>query len=92
MENDNDALPEVDFNEIELDEITISTEEVKTIIKGLNSNKATGPDAIHNKLLIAAVDIISPHLAFFFNRCLSECKFPALWKLANVTPIHKKRK
>ena len=90
LDDDGDTLPEVEFRETEINEIIISIEEVKTIIKNLNPNKATGPDAIHNKLLIAAVDVISPHLARFFNRCLAECNFPSLWKLANVTPVHKK--
>ena len=64
--------------------------EVKNVIKDLNKNKATGPDTIHNRLLIAAADVISEPLTNLFNRCLNESKFPSQWKIAHVTPIHKK--
>ena len=62
------------------------------LIKNLNKNTATGPDTIHNKLLIAAADVISEPLTALVNRCLNESKFPSQWKIAHVTPIHKKRK
>ena len=55
----------------------------------LIKNKATGPDTIHNRLLIAAADVISEPLTNLFNRSLNESKFPSQWKIANVTPIHK---
>ena len=45
---------------------------------------------IHNKLLIATVDIITEHLTILFNRCLNEGIFPNIWKIAHVTPLHKK--
>ena len=61
------------------------------LVKNLNKNTATGPDTIHNKLLIAAADVISEPLTNLFNRCLNESKFPSQWKIAHVTPIHKKR-
>ena len=46
------------------------------------------PDIIHNKLLI--VDIITEPLTILFNRCLNEGIFPNIWKIAHVTPLHKK--
>ncbi|WP_419595657.1 hypothetical protein [Thiolapillus sp.] len=64
--------------------------EVKHFIKNLNKNKATGPDTIHNRLLIAAADVISEPLTNLFNRCLNESKFPSQWKIAHVTPLRKK--
>ena len=45
---------------------------------------------IHNKLLIATVDIITEPLTILFNRCLNEGIFPNIWKIAHVTPLHKK--
>ena len=65
--------------------------DVKNVINNLK-NKATGPDTIHNRLLIAAADVISEPLTNLFNRCLNESKFPSQWKIARVTPIHKKDK
>jgi len=44
----------------------------------------------HNKLLIATVDIITEPLTILFNRCLNEGIFPNIWKIAHVTPLHKK--
>ena len=60
------------------------------LIKNLNKNTATGPDTIHNKLLIAAADVISEPLTYLFNYCLNESKFSSQWKIAHVTRIHKK--
>ena len=45
---------------------------------------------IHNKLLKATVDIITEPLTILFNRCLNEGIFPNIWKIAHVTPLHKK--
>ena len=45
---------------------------------------------IHNKLLIATIDIIKEPLTILFNRCLSEGIFPSIWKIAHVTPLRKK--
>ena len=45
---------------------------------------------IHNKLLIATVVIITEPLTILFNRCFSEGIFPNIWKIAHVTPLHKK--
>ena len=45
---------------------------------------------IHNKLLIATVNIITEPLTILFNRCLNEGIFPNIWKIAHVTPLHKK--
>ena len=91
VEDDGSPLPDTIQNVTsQLTEIVLTVPEVKKIIKELNSSKATGPDSIHNKLLIAAADIISSPLTSFFNRCLTEERFPKPWKFAHVTPVHKK--
>ena len=64
--------------------------EVKEIINNLNTRKATGPDLIHNKLLIAESDVTCVPLTGFFNRCLNESIFPFIWKTATVAPVYKK--
>ena len=80
-------LPQFD-NEVSLEALTST--EVKNVILNLDKKKASGPDAIHNRLLIAAVDKISDPLTSLFNRSLQEGHFPTQWKHAHVTPIHKK--
>ena len=56
----------------------------------LDKSKATGTDMIHNKLMIATDDIITESLPILLNRCLNEGIFPNIWKIAHVTPLHKK--
>ena len=91
LENEDSPLPDTVINDaFEINEIILNVLEVKEIIKHLDSSKASGPDLIHNKLLIASAEVISIPLTAFFNRCLFEGKFPQPWKLANVMPIHKK--
>ena len=62
-----------------------------SVIKTLDKSKATGPDMIYNKLLIATVDIITEPLTILFNRCLNEGIFPNIWKIVHVTPLQKKK-
>ena len=86
LENEDDPLPQVTFLDCEINDIKLTEFEVKEIINNLNTKKATGPDLIHKRLLIAANDVISVHLTRFFNRCLNEGVFPSIWKTAAVTP------
>ena len=90
LENEDDPLLQVTFLDCEINDIKLTEFEVKEIINNLNTKKATGPDLIHNRLLIAANDVISVHLTSFFNRCLNESVFPSIWKTAAVTPVLKK--
>ena len=90
LENVCDSLPQVTFLDCEIDDIKLTVFEVKEIINTLYTRKATGPDLIHNKLLIAASEAICVHLTGFFNRCLNEGIFPFIWKTATVTPVYKK--
>ena len=87
-----DPLPHVERKDTEIREIILKEFEVKKAMTNLNPNKASGPDEINNKMLITAADIISTPLTKYFNRCLSQGKFPQKWKMANVSPIHKKGK
>ena len=71
-------------------QIILSVQEVENVINNLDSNKAVGPDLIHNKILKAASPVISKALTSLFNKSLSEGHFPSCWKTAHITPIHKK--
>ena len=70
----------------------MGVEEVKNTLTKLSTAKATGPDQIHNIIIIFlnGAGIISEPLTFLFNRSLNEGIFPTIWKTAHVTPIHKK--
>ena len=73
-----------------LDRIVLRQHEVQDVLRLLNTNKASGPDAIHAKLLKVAYDIISKPLCAIFNISLITKHFPNKWKLVNVTPVHTK--
>ena len=90
LDNPDDPLPTIESNRTEINNIQLTSLEVKRVLQSLDSSKASGPDQIPNKVLILAADIIANPLTNFFNRCLHECIFPTAWKKANVTPIHKK--
>ena len=81
----------MDYTDSEITDIILTHTPVhNVIIYFLDKSKATGPDMIHNKLLIATVDIITDPLTILFNRCLNEGIFPNIWKIVHVTLQHKK--
>ena len=55
----------------------------------LNSNKAAGLDKIPARLIRDAELELTPSIAYLVNKSIRDGKFPALWKLARVTPLHK---
>ena len=56
----------------------------------LSPNKSVGPDKIHPRLLKELASIISGPIAFLFNLSLERSVLPEDWKLAIISPIHKK--
>jgi len=90
LENKDDEPPNLEQLNCELTDISLTSIEITTVIKKLDKNKAVGPDKIHNKLLIAAVDFIAEPLCILFNRSLTEGIVPDMWKTAHITPVHKK--
>ena len=55
----------------------------------IKTSKGFGNDNISSYFLNLALLIISKSLTCLFNRSISQCKFPASWKIARVTPIFK---
>ena len=60
------------------------------MLKSLQLGKATGPDAINNRVLKELAKPLSFPLSDLFNFSLTSGKVPLIWKEANVTPIFKK--
>ena len=60
------------------------------VISKLNANKAHGADHVSIAMLKLCSSEVSKPLKIIFQRCMSEGKFPSLWKKANVQPVHKK--
>ena len=59
-------------------------------LKTLNAHKFPGPDLILPRILKECAHELSTPLCAFFNKSFSTGLLPADWKMANITPIHKK--
>ena len=64
-------------------------QDVIDTLQNLNTSKASGPDNINPTLFKQATTELS--LAHLFNFSLQQSSVPQQWKIANVTPVHKKR-
>ena len=73
-----------------LDSIDISAQDIYRLLKELKQYKSPGPDELHPRLLSELSNCIAFPLKVIFDRSLSTGQVPKLWKLANVTAVHKK--
>ena len=73
-----------------IDQISIRKDEIVSLIRNLNPNKASGSDGISGQMLLACDDSIVTPLKLIFENILNSSIYPEVWKLANVTPIYKK--
>lgn len=81
----NDRIPEYIHFKIP----PITTHQVSSFIKNLDSTKATGLDGLGPRLLKTIKNIISPSIAAIINKSLTSGKFPNKLKIAKVFPIFK---
>ena len=82
--------PDAPIPDNNLNFISTSPSEVASTLKSLQLGKATGPDAINNRILKELATPLSFPLSDLFNFSLATGKVPQMWKEANVTPIFKK--
>ena len=73
-----------------LSHIHCSTKEVEALLRNLNTYKSPGPDHIPPRILKECAKELAPSLCALLNRSFSSGQLPSAWKLANITPIHKK--
>ena len=73
-----------------IDHITLENEEIISIIRKLNPNKANGSGGISGQMLLLCDDSVILSLKIIFSTILLTSTYPDMWKLANVTPIFKK--
>lgn len=71
-------------------EISITLNGVEKLLKGLNPNKASGPDQISPRLLKELHHEIAPFLLKIFQSSLKTGIVPEDWKSALVAPVYKK--
>ena len=68
----------------------ITTKEINTILKSLNSKQAPGIDKIPTKLVKLVSHILAEPLSIAINNSISTSTFPNNPKIASVVPIDKK--
>lgn len=74
----------------ELEPLNIDESMVRTLLKGLKTNKAPGPDQISPWILKELADSIAMPLTLLFSYSLRCGVVPDEWKRASVSPIFKK--
>lgn len=84
----------IDFHSMSVDgdisTVYISDSTVKSKLLKLDAYKSAGPDGIPPILLIKCAEQLSVPLQILFNRSLKEGYMPNVWKMAYISPIHKK--
>ena len=87
----NSVLPNLHFvTDKRIDHINIHNNDLISIIRNLNPNKATGSDGISGQMLLLCDDSVVLPLKLIFENILTTSIYPDMWKLANVIPIFKK--
>ena len=85
------SLPPFRFSaDKRIDCFLIESEEILSLIRNLNPNKAAGSDGISGQMLRICDDSTVLPLQIIFQNILETSIYPDLWKMANVTPIFKK--
>ena len=56
----------------------------------LDNNKATGIDNISSRIVKVSAPVITKQLTDICNHSIRNSSFPAIWKKARVTPLHKR--
>ena len=70
--------------------IVISTNGVRKLLSGLNTNRAVGPDKLPTRLLKDFAEFVAPVLQVIFQQSIDTGVLPEDWKQANVVAIFKK--
>ena len=72
--------------------ITFTCDNIATLIKNLDPNKAHGDDMISILMVKLCLKSICKPLDLIFQSCIKQGKFPTEWKKAYVVlPFHKKK-
>ena len=91
IKNDS-VLPMLNFLTFErIDSILVSDSDILSLIRNLNPKKANGPDGISCQMLLLCDNSVVLPLKIIFENIISSSVYPDSWKIANLTPIHKKK-
>ncbi len=69
----------------------VTVDDVLRKIKGLKSKKSMGCDKLLPNLIISGATTLCTHIEMLINICIEKSVFPSQLKLAEITPLHKKR-
>ena len=67
-----------------------SPKDVREILSELKPRKSPGLDSIHHMISKTCAETLAPSLSDVFNVSLASGMLPQNWKLADITPLHKK--
>lgn len=73
-----------------LEDVSFTEELVKKHLSKVKETKSQGSDSIHPKLIKETVETITKPVTKIFTKSMECHQLPSQWKLANITPIHKK--
>ena len=75
---------------VETPKIAIAMPDWQSLMKGLNSSKALGPDELHPRVLKELAVAFGPVFAHFCQHSLDKGEIPKEWSLASICPLYKK--
>ena len=78
------------FEDDDTNQVDFSPEKILKLLRGINPNKAHGPENIHGKILKSCAQSIAYPLSKIFKTSYLTGQIPLEWKLANVVPVFKK--
>ena len=73
-----------------INSVVIKSDDILSLIRNIDPNKSNGPDMITGHMLQLCDDSIVLPLKLIFFSILQTGTYPIIWKMANVTPVHKK--
>ena len=82
--------PLLDRSAPRMNDISVSTDGVTKLLKGLNPSKAMGPDELHPRILKELAAELGPVFTHLFQQSLDTGEIPEEWSLANICPLFKK--
>lgn len=74
---------------LHLPQLNVTVEEVRKVLSSVDSSKGPGPDSLPPLFVRQFAGPLASPVSIIFNRSLLSGVFPALWKVASITPIHK---
>ena len=80
-----DSVP-ITMPSTKMPDITIDKKGVTNLLKGLNTTKAMGPDAIHPRILKELAFELSDIMTHFFQQSIDTGTVPKEWNEANICP------